>query len=152
MIATRREFMKLSAAALSGMVLTRVATRATLSAGVVVSEEPLLEGRECPVPFDPGGDRFVQTLRSGDSILGPVLIYQWDVHGDSVPHLMHAKLVRPDYQLVLMRADLLPGCRYRWHAMPGAEIVVPERGEVVFKCSHVKGAGAVCFEKLGRNA
>ncbi len=147
MIATRREFMKLTTGVLAGMVLTPVATQATLSAGVLVSEEPLLEGRD-PVQFEPGGDRFVQTLRSGDSILGPVLIYQWDVHGDSVPHLMIAKLVRPDYQLVLLRVAVCQHGNYRLQCTPGSEIVVPERGEVVFKCSHVKGAGSVCFEKL----
>ncbi len=147
MIATRREFMKLTTGVLAGMVLTPAATRAATLDGVVIGQEPLLEGREC-VPFEPGSDRFVQWLRSGDSILGPVLIYQWDVHGDSVPHRMMAKLVRPDYRLVLLRAALSPHDHFRWQSTPGSEIVVPERGEVVFKCSHVKGAGSVCFEKL----
>lgn len=146
MIATRREFMKLTTGVLAGMVLTPVAAwPVDLCEG---RECDLCEGRECPVPFEPGGDRFVQTLRPGDSILGPVLIYQWDVHGDSVPQRMLAKLVRPDYQLVLLRATLSQFGNHRWIAMPGAEIVVPERGEVVFKCSHVKGTGSVCFEKM----
>ena len=129
--------MKLSAGALAGMVLAHT--------GVVVAEELLFEGRECPVAFEPGGNRFVQSLRSGDSILGPVLIYQWDIPSQDG---LTAELVRPDHQIVLMRESVPPHSSYRWEARPGTEIMVPERGEVVFKCSSRDGASAVCFEKL----
>lgn len=146
LIATRREFMKLAVAATAGMVL-----RPT-------GEDQVFEGVECPVPLEPGSNIFMQLLRSGDSILGPVLIYQLDVRGDSVQDSwpvssapsppMIAKLVRPDRQIVLIRVSVQPGCDYRWQGTPGAEIMVPERGEVVFKCSSPTGVGAVCFKKL----
>ena len=141
MIATRREFMKLSAGGVAGLVLTPVATNG-------ISQEPIFEGQECPVPIEPGGHRFMQRLRPDDLILGHVLIYQWDAFREQFAAGMTASLARQESERDILSVLLCQHSHAKWSATPGTEIVVLHREEVIFKCSDLSGRSSVCFEKL----
>ncbi len=136
MIATRREFMKFSAAAAAGLVLSPI-----------VRKLDIYESRACPLEKD--GKHWVQVLRPDDSVLGPVAIHQWGVMSTaSVDLSIFAQLVRRPDKTALLRAFANQMGGYRWTATPGAEIFVPHGAEAVFLCSSSSGEGTVMFEKL----
>lgn len=135
MIATRREFLKLSAA---GLVL-RPITRADLSASdLCESARPLKKGKH-----------WQHVLRPGDSILGTILIRDWRVEcaGESDCDLaVEIKLSRGND--VLFESVVNQMCAYTQKALPGTALFVCHWEEVVFDCSSNSGLCTLSFEKL----
>ncbi len=138
MIATRREFMKFSAAATAGLVLTPVAKADSL-------RHDLCESRACLL--ETGSRYWRQELRPGDAILGPIYVYDWRFESvEKLDLAMEAKLSVGNS--VLFKNVVNQMGVMTWAAAPGTSLFVAHRTEVVFGCSSDSGLCTVSFEKL----
>ena len=140
MIATRREFMKFSAATAAGLVLRPVADP-------LRSARDLCESQACPIEKD--GRYWRQRLLPGESILGPIYVDEWRF--ESMEKLDRDVAVEMKLSVandVLFKNVVNQMGVMRWAAMPGTSLFVAHGTEVVFGCSSKNGLCTVSFEKL----
>ena len=139
MIATRREFMKFSAAAAAGLVL-RPVSKPDLSAS------DICQSHACSLVYQ-GSKYWRQILRPGDAILGPILVYHWRFESVKKLHSCIEMKLSTGNSVLFKNVVNQMGVIW-WEAEPDRRLFVAHGSEVVFGCSSNSGLCTVSFEKL----
>ena len=102
-----------------------------------------------PIALDADGTVWLQYLRDGDSILGPITFYRMTLDSDKdVNEMYQAAFLRAEEpQSVLIDLEANKRAHLTWVATPGEEIITPEDGALRFRCSSRDVTAAVFFYK-----